>query len=186
MGIDYNTDKTMFAPYYIIKDFLSLFPFGIVFAILVFFLPNTLGHPDNYIPANSAITPEHIVPEWYFLPFYAILRSIPNKGFGVFALLASIVVLLFLPFLHKAHLRTSSFKPVYNIIILIFLATCVILGYIGSKPIENPYLIIGRIATIIYFAFFILVTFIERIDHWIVVNYIKESNIEAANSRGPK
>jgi len=165
LGINYTTDKTPFAPYYILKDIFSVHYFFIFFAILIFFAPNYLGHPDNYIPANSDVTPEHIVPEWYFLPFYAILRSIPEKALGVLALLASIIVLFFLPFLHKSFLRTSMFKPVYRIVLLCFLALCVLLGYIGAKPIENPYLIIGQICTLLYFSFFIIVTFIDRVDY---------------------
>lgn len=122
LGLNYEIDKTLFTPYYTLKDLFSLHFFFIFFAYLVCFIPNTLGHPDNYIPANPEITPAHIVPEWYFLPFYAILRAIPNKALGVVALLMSIVVLLFLPYLHSTFTRSSFFKPVYKIFCFSFIA----------------------------------------------------------------
>lgn len=164
LGIDYGTDKVGFTPYYTLKDFYSIAYFFIFLAILIFFIPNTLGHPDNYIPANSDITPEHIVPEWYFLPFYAILRAIPDKALGVLALLMSILILLFLPFVHSSYIRSSLFKPVYKILCLSFLAIVIILGFLGAKPIEAPYLSLAQYATIGYFSFFPLLVIIEKID----------------------
>lgn len=169
LGIDYVTDKTVFTPYYTIKDLYSLFLFFMLFAILVFFIPNALGHPDNYIPANSDVTPEHIVPEWYFLPFYAILRAIPDKAFGVLALLMSIVMLLFLPFLHSSDVRSSLFKPVYKVFCFSFIAIVILLGYLGAKPIEEPYLSLAQIATSAYFIYFFLLIFIDRIDQFLLI-----------------
>jgi quinol-cytochrome oxidoreductase complex cytochrome b subunit len=164
LGIKYALDKLGFGSYYTVKDFFSLFPFVFMFCCLVFFLPNYLGHPDNYIPANPSLTPEHIVPEWYFLPFYAILRAIPSKAFGVIALLSSIVGLFILPFVHKARLRSISFKPMYKSFIFTFLALCLLLGVLGSKPIEQPYLNFSEICTLIYFYFILSLIQIDNLD----------------------
>lgn len=166
LGFGYNIDKTTFTPYYTYKDVFSLFIFFMIFTILVFFIPNALGHPDNSIPANSDVTPEHIVPEWYFLPFYAILRAIPDKAFGVLALLMSIVMLLFLPYLHSSYVRSALFKPFYKVFCFGFIAIVFLLGYLGAKPIEAPYLSLAQSMTISYFSFFFLLIFIERIDQY--------------------
>ena len=138
-------------------------------------MPNTLGHPDNYIPANSDVTPEHIVPEWYFLPFYAILRSIPDKALGVLALLASIIILILLPYVHKATLRSSSLKPILFTIVLIFIAICVLLGYLGGKPIEQPFLFLGQLCTAGYFSFFIIIVIVERLDYYFLMRFLFEN-----------
>lgn len=144
------------------------------FSWIVFFIPNALGHPDNYIPANSDVTPEHIVPEWYFSPFYAILRSIPDKAFGVLALLASIVMLAVLPFIHKSFLRNSRFKPSYYVSILLFISINVLLGYIGGKPIEDPFLSLGQFLTLAYFTFFPLTLVLEQVDYSMMKFFIEE------------
>jgi len=133
---------------------LSLFLF--FFSFFIFFLPNTLGHPDNYIPANPMVTPAHIVPEWYFLPFYAILRSIPDKLSGVLALLFAIVVLFVLPFIAFPQVRSMEFRPFSKLVFWFFVANCFILGWIGSKPVEYPYIEIGQLATSFYFFYFLL------------------------------
>ena len=164
LGINYQNDKITFSPYYTIKDFYSIFGFIGLLTMLVFFIPNTLGHPDNYIPSNPSITPEHIVPEWYFLPFYAILRAIPDKALGVIALLSSIIILLFLPYIHTTLIRTSSFKPIYKLLINIFIGNSLLLGYLGAKPIESPFLEMAKICTLIYFSFFIIIILTEKID----------------------
>ncbi len=168
LGIDYTTDKVGFTPYYTLKDFYIVFFLFIFLSFLVFFIPNNLGHPDNYIPANSDVTPEHIVPEWYFLPFYAILRAIPDKAMGVLALLMSILILLFLPFLHATYIRTSLFKPVYKILCFSFLAIVILLGFLGAKPIEPPYLSLAQYLTGGYFSFFFLLIILERVDLFII------------------
>ena len=130
-------------------------------------MPNLLGHSDNYIPANPLVTPAHIVPEWYFLPFYAILRSIPDKLFGVLAMILSIVTLALVPFLIKPEIRSMQFRPMSKILFWIFVVDCVLLGWLGGKPIEYPYLEISQFATIFYFlyffAFYPLVIFFERL-----------------------
>ena len=164
LGIDFQNDKITFSPYYTLKDFYSVFAFIALLSWLIFFIPNTLGHPDNYIPSNPSVTPEHIVPEWYFLPFYAILRAIPDKSLGVIALLSSIIILLFLPYLHTTFVRSSLFKPFYKIFILNFLSNAILLGYLGAKPIESPFLETAQICTLIYFSFFIIIIIVEKID----------------------
>jgi quinol-cytochrome oxidoreductase complex cytochrome b subunit len=164
LGIDYKTDKITFSPYYTLKDFYSVFGYIAVLSLLVFFAPNYLGHPDNYIPANSDVTPAHIVPEWYFLPFYAILRAIPDKALGVLALLASILILLVLPFIHTSHIRSSLFKPFYKVLCFSFISISILLGYLGAKPIEPPYLLTAQYATVGYFSFFFVLVIVEHLD----------------------
>jgi ubiquinol-cytochrome c reductase cytochrome b/c1 subunit len=131
--------------------------FAIVFAAFVFYGPNTLGHPDNYIPANPLQTPQHIVPEWYFLPFYAILRAIPNKLFGVASLIGAIAILFFVPWLDTSRVRSTSYRPIYKWFFWAFVITCLALGYLGSQAPEGAYLIFGRIFTAYYFLFFLVI-----------------------------
>ena len=155
-------DTVSFHPYYTIKDSFGLSVFLILFAWLVFFIPNYLGHPDNYIPANPLQTPAEIVPEWYFLPFYAILRAIPNKLMGVIALFASIGILVFLPWLDRSRVRSSTFRPIYKQFFWIFVGTGLLLGYLGSQSPTGSTLhvanvIWARILTLYYFAHFLIV-----------------------------
>nr|AGH24383.1 apocytochrome b [Reclinomonas americana ATCC 50283] len=155
LGIDSKVDKVPFYPYYYVKDLFGIVVFGLFFSVFVFFYPNLLGHPDNYIEANPLVTPPHIVPEWYFLPFYAILRSIPNKLLGVVAMLVSILILIALPFLNTSEVRSSQFRPIHRKLFWLFFVDCVILGWIGGNVPETPYLEIGQIATVFYFAYFL-------------------------------
>jgi quinol-cytochrome oxidoreductase complex cytochrome b subunit len=120
-------------------------------------MPNFMGHADNYIPANPSVTPAHIVPEWYYLPFYAILRAIPNKLMGVAALGASIVILAFLPWLDTSRVRSARYRPQYRIYFWIFVVTCIGLGWLGGKPAEGGYVIAARILTFYYFAHFLII-----------------------------
>jgi ubiquinol-cytochrome c reductase cytochrome b subunit len=157
LGVEHTTDYLYFYPYYWIKDLLGLLVFFIFFAFFVFFMPNYLGHPDNYIMANPMVTPPHIVPEWYFLPFYAILRSIPDKLLGVLAMVFSILILALLPFLHAgSKLRAFSFRPLSKALFYFFIFDCFLLGWIGHCPAEMPYVLIGKVATIFYFVYFIV------------------------------
>jgi ubiquinol-cytochrome c reductase cytochrome b/c1 subunit len=158
-GIDVKSpkDTVPFHPYYTIKDGFALVAFVLFFAAMVFYAPNFLGHPDNYIPANPLQTPPHIVPEWYFLPFYAILRAIPNKLFGVIALMSSVAILFVVPWLDTSKVRSTHYRPIYKWFFWLFVVTCIALGYLGSQPPEGWYLIFGRIFTAYYFAFFLLV-----------------------------
>ena len=121
---------------------------------MFFFYPNALGHSDNYIPANPLVTPPHIVPEWYFLPFYAILRSIPHKLGGVIAMFAALLILLFLPYTGTSELRSSSFRPLHRMIFWLLVLDYLILGWIGGCAPESPYLEVGQVATIFYFSYF--------------------------------
>ncbi len=158
-GIDLTLkkEKIPFHPYYTIKDFFGFGVFFIIFGIFVFFLPNSLGHPDNYIPANPLVTPEHIVPEWYFLPFYAILRAIPFKLLGVLAMLGSILILFVLPWLDTCKVRSCRFRPIYKQFFWIFIFNFIVLGWVGSKVPEGHYLIISRICTAYYFTHFLII-----------------------------
>lgn len=152
-----DTDTVAFTPYATIKDGFFMAVFLIVFAWFVFYVPNYLGHPDNYIPANPAVTPMHIVPEWYYLPFYAILRAVPNKLGGVALLGASIVILAFLPWLDRSKVRSARYRPRYRFFFWLFFLTCVGLGWLGSKPAEGVYVYAARVLTIYYFAHFLVV-----------------------------
>jgi ubiquinol-cytochrome c reductase cytochrome b/c1 subunit len=158
-GIDPKTqrDTVPFTPYATLKDAFGLICFCIVYAWFVFYVPNYLGHADNYIPANPAVTPAHIVPEWYYLPFYAILRAIPNKLMGVCALGASIILLAFLPWLDTSRVRSATYRPLYRQFFWVFVATCIGLGYLGSQPPEGAYVIAARILTAWYFIHFLIV-----------------------------
>jgi len=158
-GVEPQSDKDTvpFTPYATIKDGFFMAVFCIVYAWFVFYIPNYLGHPDNYIPANPGVTPEHIVPEWYYLPFYAILRSIPNKLLGVIALFGSILILAFLPWLDTSKVKSATYRPLYKLFFWVFVAVCILLGWLGSKPAEGGYVIASRILTALYFIHFIVV-----------------------------
>ena len=158
-GIDLTLkqEKIPFHPYYTAKDFFGYGVFFIIFGIFVFFLPNLLGHPENYIPADPFVTPEHIIPEWYFLPFYAILRAIPFKLLGVLAMLGSILILFVLPWLDTCKVRSCRFRPIYKQFYWIFIFNFIVLGWVGSKVPEGHYLIISRICTAYYFTHFLII-----------------------------
>jgi len=156
LGINTNVDTVSFYPYFYVKDLLSFFILILFFSFFIFFYPNALGHPDNYIPANPLVTPPHIVPEWYFLPFYAILRSIPNKLGGVVAMISAILVLIMIPFLNTSEIRSSNFRPIFAIAFWFLVSDFILLGWIGQKPAESPYIEIGLGATIFYFLFFLV------------------------------
>ena len=160
LGIDVkkNSNETMpFHPYMVMKDLLALLLFIIVFLWFVFFAPNVLGHPDNYIEANPLVTPAHIVPEWYLLPFYAILRAIPSKLGGVIFMFAAIFILMLLPWLDTSKVRSAFFRPVYKKLFWVLFFTVILLGYLGAKPPEGIYLILSRLATTYYFIHFLLI-----------------------------
>jgi ubiquinol-cytochrome c reductase cytochrome b subunit len=158
LGISFSSEGGIaFSPYYIIKDLYGVILFLIFFAVFLFFMPNLLGHPDNYIMANPLVTPPHIVPEWYFLPFYAILRSIPDKLAGVLALAFAIVSLFLLPVLHKPEVRSMVFRPFSRGAFWYFVVICVLLGWLGSKPVNHPFLELGQFTTVAYFAYFYII-----------------------------
>nr|YP_007890763.1 cytochrome b [Seculamonas ecuadoriensis]AGH24458.1 apocytochrome b [Seculamonas ecuadoriensis] len=156
LGIESKVDKIAFYPYFYVKDLFGLVVFGMFFSVFVYFYPNLLGHPDNYIEANPLVTPAHIVPEWYFLPFYAILRSIPDKLGGVVAMILAIVVLAFLPILNTSEVRSSQFRPLHKILFWFLVVDSFILGWIGGQTPETPYIEIGQAATVYYFMYFMV------------------------------
>ncbi len=131
--------------------------FLILFAMFVFYSPNVLGHADNYIEANPLVTPAHIVPEWYLLPFYAILRSVPDKLMGVIAMLSAILILAALPWLDTSKVRSAVFRPLYKQFYWILVLDVLVLGYVGAMPAEGLYLLIARIGTVYYFAHFLII-----------------------------
>jgi len=166
LGINSNVDFISFYPYFYVKDLFSFLGLVSFFSFFIFFMPNLLGHSDNYIPANSLSTPAHIVPEWYFLPFYAILRSIPDKLGGVVAMISSILILMLLPVLNTSTVRSSKFRPIFSIAYWFLVSDFLILGWIGQKPVESPYIEIGMAATILYFVFIlVLIPLIGIIEH---------------------
>ncbi len=150
-------DTVPFHPYYTLKDGFAIVVFFLFFAFWVFFRPDYLGHAINYEPANPLVTPAHIVPEWYYLPFYAILRSIPDKLGGVIAMFGSILILFVLPWLDTSRVRSGNYRPIFKGFFVVFAIACVALGYIGSKPAEGAYLIWGRILTAYYFIHFLVI-----------------------------
>ena len=150
-------DAVPFTPYATIKDVFASVVFMAFFAYWVFYQPNYLGHADNYIPANPAVTPAHIVPEWYFLPFYAILRAIPSKLGGVVCMFGAIVVLAMAPWLDTSRLRSANYRPLYRQFFWVFVGTCLVLGWLGAKPPEGGYVLAARLCTAYYFAHFLIV-----------------------------
>jgi len=151
-----NADKIPFYPYFFVKDLYAFYCFLVFFGIFIFYFPNILGHPDNYIPADPMHTPPHIVPEWYFLPFYAILRSIPDKFGGVAAMGGSLIILFLIPFINTSEIRSTKFRPLFKFFYWLLVADFIILGWVGQKPVENIYILIGQFATFYYFLFFIV------------------------------
>ena len=159
LGIDVKSSKDTlpFHPYYTIKDSVGMCVYLLVFAVLVFFAPDYLGHADNYIPANPLVTPAHIVPEWYFLPFYAILRSVPSKLGGVIMMFGSIAILFVLPWLDTSPVRSAKFRPIYRQLMFVFVAVVVVLGIAGGKPPEGVWVVVGRVCTAYYFLHFLVI-----------------------------
>ena len=157
LGVSGNYDRLPMAPYFLFKDLITIFLFILILSVFVFFMPNMLGDSDNYIMANPMQTPPSIVPEWYLLPFYAILRSIPNKLLGVIAMFSAILMLLVMPFADLSRSRGIQFKPLSKIAFFIFLANFLILMQLGAKHVESPFIEMGQVATVLYFAHFLII-----------------------------
>ena len=150
-------DAIPFHPYFTVKDLVGFVAFFLVFGYFLFFYPNSLGHPDNYIPANPMVTPAHIVPEWYFLPFYAILRAVPDKLGGVLMMFGAIVLLFFLPYLDKSPVRSGAYRPLFKKFFYLFIVNFCLLGWLGKSPAEGWYILASRLSTLYYYAYFLLV-----------------------------
>lgn len=157
LGIAGTYDRVPFAPYYLFKDLITIFIFIFVLSFFVFFMPNALGDSDNYIMANPMQTPAAIVPEWYLLPFYAILRSIPNKLLGVITMFAAILVLLTLPFTDLGRSRGFQFRPLSKLTFYLFGVVFITLGRLGSVHVEDPFILMGQIYAVIYFSYFLII-----------------------------
>lgn len=166
LGISSNYDRLPFAPYYIFKDLITIFLFFFVLSVFVFFMPNALGDSENYVMANPMQTPPAIVPEWYLLPFYAILRSIPNKLLGVIAMFSAILIILVMPITDLSKYRGLQFRPLSKVAFYVFVANFLILMQLGAKHVESPFIEFGQISTVLYFSHFLiimpLVSFIEN------------------------
>ena len=158
-GVEKQTEKDTlpFHPYFTVKDAFALVCFIMFYCWFVFYLPNYLGHADNYIPANPAVTPAHIVPEWYFLPFYAILRAVPDKLGGVLLMFGAIAVLVFLPWLDTSKVKSATYRPLFRQFFWVFAIVCVLLGWVGAKPAEGGYILLARVLTAYYFAHFLII-----------------------------
>lgn len=156
IGSDTGIDDIPFYPYFVSKDLFAFSVYLLVFATFVFYFPNVLNHPDNCIPADPLQTPAHVVPEWYFLPYYAILRSIPHKAGGIVAMLGSLLVLLIIPFTNTSDIRNTTYRPLFKVFFWLFIADFVILTWVGQKPVKDYFILTGQIATFYYFLFFII------------------------------
>nr|BBI76391.1 cytochrome b [Scyliorhinus torazame] len=164
VGINSDADKISFHPYYSYKDLLGFLIMIILLASLALFMPYLLGDAENFIPANPLVTPPHIKPEWYFLFAYAILRSIPNKLGGVLALLFSIFILFLVPLLHTSKLKSSTFRPMAQVLFWLLVTNAIILTWIGGQPVEQPFIMVGQIASITYFS---LLLFMMPLISWL-------------------
>lgn len=165
LGIDSGTYKISFYPYFYVKDMFSFLCFILFFSIFVYFYPNFLGHPDNYIQADPLKTPAHVVPEWYYLPFYAILRSIPDKLGGVIAMGGAVAMLATLPYLNTGEVRSSIFRPIYRMLFWIFVVNVLCLTVIGQIPVKEPFVTIGQVCTCVYFGYFLILPLVAKLEN---------------------
>ncbi|XP_076884412.1 cytochrome b-like [Bidens hawaiensis] len=174
-GVHSEMDKIASYPYFYVKDLVGWVAFAIFSSIFIFYAPNVLGHPDNYIPANPMPTPPRIVPEWYFLPIHAILRSIPDKAGGVAAIAPIFLCLLALPFFRSMYVRSSSFLPIHQGIFWLLLADRLLFGWIGCQPVEAPFVTIGQISPFVFFLFFAITPILGRVVRGIPNSYTDET-----------
>ena len=171
IGSDTGVDDVPFYPYYFAKDLFAFTCFILFFSVFVFFFPNILNHPDNCIPADPMETPKHLVPEWYFLPFYAILRSIPHKAAGIVAMVGAILVMLVIPFSYTGYIRNTTYRPVFKVFYWLLIADFATLMWVGQAPITDPFIILGQIASVYYFGFFLVLVPLIGIIETKLVNY---------------
>nr|QJH91936.1 apocytochrome b [Hesperocyparis glabra] len=181
LGVHSKMDKIASYPYSYVKDLVGRVASAIFFSIWISCAPNVLGHPDNYIPANPMATPPHIVPEWYFPPIYAILRSIPDKLGGVAAIALVFPPLLALPFMKSSYVRSSSSRPIYQKLFRFFLADCLLSGRIGCEPVEAPYVTIGQIPSVAFFLFFALTPILGRVGKRMTDYYTNHLQFEGVD-----
>lgn len=179
LGTNSSIDKIGFYPYFYVKDLVAWVTFAIFFSIFVYFYPNLLGHPDNYIFANPMSTPAHIVPEWYFLWVYAILRSIPNKLAGVAAIALVFISLLALPFLNTSQIRSSSFRPIHKKFYWLLIADLILLSWIGQQPVEDPYILIGQLASVYFFFYFLVYVPLSGKLEQYLIKYVPRSRLHS-------
>jgi ubiquinol-cytochrome c reductase cytochrome b subunit len=182
LGLSAGVDKISFYPYFFYKDLVGWVCFAFFFAFFLYAAPNALGHPDNYIPANPMSTPAHIVPEWYFLPVYAILRSIPNKLGGVAAIGLVFVSLFILPFVNTSRIRSSNFRPLHRVLFWLVVSDCVLLGWIGCQPVEAPYVLIGQLASVYFFVYFLVCIPFLGIVEDVLIHYTGEGAKEGSTA----
>jgi quinol-cytochrome oxidoreductase complex cytochrome b subunit len=157
LGISIKIENIPFYPYFYVKDLFGFIVLVLIFSIFIYYYPNVLGHPDNYIVANPMKTPLHIVPEWYFLPFYAILRAVPDKTGGVIAMLLSLLILLTIPYTNSSEIRSTTFRPFFKFFYWLLVVSFFLLGWVGQMPVEYPFTEVGLIAMIYYFFFFLVI-----------------------------
>ena len=178
LGVSGNYDRLAFAPYYIFKDLITIFLFIFVLSLFVFFMPNVLGDSENYVMANPMQTPPAIVPEWYLLPFYAILRSIPNKLLGVSAMFSAILIILTMPFTDLGRSRGLQFRPLSKIAFYVFVANFLILMQLGAKHVESPFIEFGQICTVLYFAhFLVIVPVVSLLENSLIELHLHEAQL---------
>lgn len=169
IGSDTRVDDLPFYPYFAVKDVYAFFCFMLFFATFVFYFPNVLNHPDNCIPADPFQTPAHVVPEWYFLPYYAILRSIPHKAGGILAMIGSISILFIIPFINTSDTRNTTYRPIFKFCFWFFISDFIILTWVGQKPVKKTFIFVGQLATAYYFFFFlILIPVVGKVERALV------------------
>ena len=181
LGVSGTYDRIPFAPYYLFKDLITIFIFIFVLSGFVFFMPNVLGDSDNYIMANPMQTPAAIVPEWYLLPFYAILRSIPNKLLGVIAMFSAILAIMLLPLLDLGRSRGLQFRPISKVLFFVFVANFLMLMVLGGKHVEDPFIGLGQASTVLYFAHFTIIVPMVSLLENTLVDISKQSTIGNTN-----
>ena len=182
LGVSGNYDRITFAPYYLFKDLITIFIFIFVLSSFVFFMPNYLGDSENYIVANPMQTPAAIVPEWYLLPFYAILRSIPNKLVGVIAMFLSLLILVALPFADLGRSKGFQFRPISKVAFWVFVVNFLILMKLGACHVETPFIELGQVSSILYFSYFIFILpAVSIVENTLVDLCVYNTNKSASN-----
>jgi ubiquinol-cytochrome c reductase cytochrome b subunit len=184
LGVSGNYDRLPFAPYFIFKDLITIFLFIVVLSIFVFFMPNVLGDSENYVMANPMQTPPAIVPEWYLLPFYAILRSIPDKLLGVIEMFAAILILMTMPFTDLGRSRGLQFRPLSKIAFYVFIANFLILMQLGAKHVESPFIELGQASTVLYFShFLIIVPVVSLVENTLIDLHLDKNSLISAPTK---